>query len=454
MQNLINFRKNSKGDTIVEVMIALAVLGLAFGISYATANKGLLQARNAQEHSEALTNIDKQVELLRQAAATSDKDISDTDNVFKQTEKFCMSGMKPVKFTDDLGRVSSDCVNGLYNESITNVASPVDGDNTGGVFTFTTKWDGIGNLGPQQEQLTYKIYGLTADTGNPPPTQPIHLCSDRGAGWTGTWPDCLPPPTLALNLTANGGTGTVTATAGYSFTLAWSVTAVNAPGTTCTASGSWTGAKSLSGNTSVSTVFPADNSTTRTYTLSCHSSNGVNATKTVRVRLQAYSPSASWTLLKVSWANALGDHLYTTNPSCNEGSPWYTCTQAGMAYIDTNPNPPKGEVPLYRLYSPSQYDHFYTTSSDEVASAERIGYGYEYIAGYVLPYDGASCQSSAYKKTYGSEPLYRMYSQSQTDHYYTVNWNDYALGRDSWWSGAASYPPGTYYGEGIQACVW
>src|SRR5665811_1867624 len=60
---------NSAGDTIVEVMIVLAVLGLAFAIAYATASHGLIQSRNAEEHSEALGIINSQVELVRSAVA-------------------------------------------------------------------------------------------------------------------------------------------------------------------------------------------------------------------------------------------------------------------------------------------------------------------------------------------------------------------------------------------------
>jgi type II secretory pathway pseudopilin PulG len=45
---------NSNGDTIVEVLIVLAVLGFAFSISMATANKGLSQSRNAEDPSISL----------------------------------------------------------------------------------------------------------------------------------------------------------------------------------------------------------------------------------------------------------------------------------------------------------------------------------------------------------------------------------------------------------------
>ncbi len=60
--------RGQSGDTIVEVMIVLAVLGLAIGISYATANRSLLNARQAQEASLATEVVQSQVELLQTLA--------------------------------------------------------------------------------------------------------------------------------------------------------------------------------------------------------------------------------------------------------------------------------------------------------------------------------------------------------------------------------------------------
>ncbi len=59
-----------RGDTIVEVMVVLAVLGLAMGISYATANRSLKNTRQAQENSEATALVKAQIEQLRSLAST------------------------------------------------------------------------------------------------------------------------------------------------------------------------------------------------------------------------------------------------------------------------------------------------------------------------------------------------------------------------------------------------
>lgn len=71
MRALIKQNRQQRGDTIIEVMIVLAVLGLAIGIAYATANRSLLNARQAQENSQATAAAQSQVEQLVSIGCTS-----------------------------------------------------------------------------------------------------------------------------------------------------------------------------------------------------------------------------------------------------------------------------------------------------------------------------------------------------------------------------------------------
>jgi hypothetical protein len=71
-----------------------------------------------------------------------------------------------------------------------------------------------------------------------------------------------------------------------------------------------------------------------------------------------------------------------------------------------------GSLPLYRLWSSTVGDHFYTTSAEEAETAlVSDGYSYEGVAGYV--YGDDSCA--------GTVPLYRAYSASVGDHFYTTS---------------------------------
>ncbi|KAG5649979.1 hypothetical protein H0H81_001228 [Sphagnurus paluster] len=45
----------------------------------------------------------------------------------------------------------------------------------------------------------------------------------------------------------------------------------------------------------------------------------------------------------------------------------------------------RGTVPLFRLFSQKDFDHFYTTSVEERNSASQNGYTQEGIAGWVFP---------------------------------------------------------------------
>ena len=105
------------------------------------------------------------------------------------------------------------------------------------------------------------------------------------------------------------------------------------------------------------------------------------------------------------------DHFYTT--SYNEYSTIavnFGYTQEGiLGYIYSSPL--AGTIPIYRMWSPSNKDHFYTTSYNEYSTtAVNYGYKQEGILGYAQA---------------GTIPMYRMWSPGDTDHFYTTNYNEY-----------------------------
>lgn len=146
--------RGQQGDTIVEVLIALAVLSLAFSISYATANRSLLTARNSQEHSTALQYLSSQVELAR-------ADVADP-GLYVPGQTFCMD---PVTGTPAVylhpPTAPAACVVTTYGTTISGTYTkstwPV-GNVCEGLLTFTAKWQGVGNFGQQEEQMTYKLF--------------------------------------------------------------------------------------------------------------------------------------------------------------------------------------------------------------------------------------------------------------------------------------------------------
>ena len=111
-----------------------------------------------------------------------------------------------------------------------------------------------------------------------------------------------------------------------------------------------------------------------------------------------------------------GNHFYTRSSSerdsaisnhsyVSEGTAFY-------AYPDQN----SGKSPVYRFYSSLTGDHFYTASEGEKSSVQnnpQWGYTYEGIAFYV-----SLSQESE------TSPVYRFYSPSTGDHFYTASENE------------------------------
>jgi type II secretory pathway pseudopilin PulG len=148
--------KNQVGDTIIEVLIVLAVLGFAFTTASVTAGRGLHQSRNAQEHSQALGILNTQMELLRRVSAKQTPATPDAQRLPTDNTVFCINAT-----TTQLAAALTDCErrNGDINyvPTIQYVGSPPTG-----FYRFTVAWDGIGSLGRQTEVMNYRVHQLTA----------------------------------------------------------------------------------------------------------------------------------------------------------------------------------------------------------------------------------------------------------------------------------------------------
>ena len=56
---------NNSGDTIVEVLISIAIVSLILAISYATTNHNVRSIQDAQERSHAIQLAQRQIEFLK-----------------------------------------------------------------------------------------------------------------------------------------------------------------------------------------------------------------------------------------------------------------------------------------------------------------------------------------------------------------------------------------------------
>lgn len=157
---------NNRGDTIIEVMIVLAVLGLAISISYATANRSLLNTRQAQENSEATKVLQSQIEGIRILAANGPDDPPDPLlNPFKYVGAFCVEGGSVPKIADSGAAFCNNnsdyynlrvyyCPNngGVAECSGTDMQRP-------GTFLITAKWDNVRGAGTDSINYVYRYHG-------------------------------------------------------------------------------------------------------------------------------------------------------------------------------------------------------------------------------------------------------------------------------------------------------
>ncbi len=63
--------KNQRGDTIVEVLIAMAIISLVLASSYAITTRNVNATQDTQEHNQAQQVIQQQIERLRVLSATN-----------------------------------------------------------------------------------------------------------------------------------------------------------------------------------------------------------------------------------------------------------------------------------------------------------------------------------------------------------------------------------------------
>ncbi|HXR49544.1 MAG TPA: vWA domain-containing protein [Verrucomicrobiae bacterium] len=78
--------------------MVLAILSSAIGISYATANRGLLSARQAQENSQMTENVQTQIEFLRTLAPLGTNDSTSSaynaaDNIYYPSGAYCLKNL-------------------------------------------------------------------------------------------------------------------------------------------------------------------------------------------------------------------------------------------------------------------------------------------------------------------------------------------------------------------------
>lgn len=165
----MSFRRNQRGDTIIEVLIALTIVGLTIALAYGIATRSIRSSQQAQERNEALKVAEGQLETIKYLA--SDGDPSNNSQIFFTARAFCMDGVLRRTFTasgwnviipledDSLGSppYPAECVTGPQGRYHTAIKAESIGDERY-EFTISVRWFGINEIEKEQLTVGYRVH--------------------------------------------------------------------------------------------------------------------------------------------------------------------------------------------------------------------------------------------------------------------------------------------------------
>jgi len=129
------------GDTIIEVLLAMSVIGLVLGMAFGIANRSVQIGQDAQERTEALKIVESQLEIFKsEYAGSADLQARTEDN------PFCLDTSTAIPVIVDstepqCANINGNGQSGLYTVSIIPPASL--GDPTG-AYEFKVTWTRLG----------------------------------------------------------------------------------------------------------------------------------------------------------------------------------------------------------------------------------------------------------------------------------------------------------------------
>lgn len=142
-----------RGDTIVEVLIAIAVVSLILGGAYVTTNRSLQATRAAEERGNALKLAESQVEQLKGLAKSNPEAIFGSATPLP----FCISPNtgQPVAASNADCRLGASgtptSTQPVFNLSVNRASD-------GNTFTVTNQWADVSGRITDNVRLIYRVY--------------------------------------------------------------------------------------------------------------------------------------------------------------------------------------------------------------------------------------------------------------------------------------------------------
>lgn len=154
--------RSEKGETIIEVLMSIAVLSLAIVGSIVVARSSLLLGQSANERLQALKIAETQIERLKALAPSSRA--GDPNGIFRSTD-FCV---RPDLSIVNIPATPADCANTYFPESALAVVVNYDANGPDGavggfdnnVFTVSVTWDSVDGEGRDSVVIEYRLHPL------------------------------------------------------------------------------------------------------------------------------------------------------------------------------------------------------------------------------------------------------------------------------------------------------
>lgn len=150
-----------RGDTIIEVMLAMSVIGIVLGAAFGIANRSISAGQDAQERTEALKIAETQLEIFRSQFSESQALRDRTD-----INAFCFELRTGAPLIQDdeseaCQNISPDGGKGLYSVKIV----PPAAIDTTGSYTVEVRWQRLNATAQENSENVLILYYKLSDSG-------------------------------------------------------------------------------------------------------------------------------------------------------------------------------------------------------------------------------------------------------------------------------------------------
>jgi type II secretory pathway pseudopilin PulG len=144
-----------RGDTIVEVLIAIAVASAVMGSAFVLVNRTSRNVRQSQEHAEALKLVEGQLELLKERIKSGDSNpAGGADFCFDAASA---TPLTPVTPASDARCQVAPGPGSLYQYALKLHRHPAPDPRGGLQYVISADWDSVVS-GRDHVDVVYKVY--------------------------------------------------------------------------------------------------------------------------------------------------------------------------------------------------------------------------------------------------------------------------------------------------------